>query len=292
MGRSLLLLALGVFACSTAAILIKASSTHPAVLASVRLLLAAGLLLPIFLREWRLFPDAVTPERLRRSILPAAVLAAHFISWAWGARLTLSAQASLIVNLAPVAIPFFLHWLVNERVNRREIIGTVVAIGGVTLLSVRDALAGGGDLLGNLVCFGSMLLFACYLALGRRNRDLPSLWLYVVPIYFIAGLICAVVAIPWWTTLDFGSTRELSLLAGLAVIPTIVGHTLLNRSMRQLRGQVVSVCNVGQFLFAGMMAYFFFGEIPPPLFYAASGIVLAGIGIVVFSAPSPPPRLR
>ena len=56
------------------------------------------------------------------------MLAAHFITWAYGARMTLTAQASLIVNLAPVAIPFFLHWLLRERINCREILGTGLAL--------------------------------------------------------------------------------------------------------------------------------------------------------------------
>jgi drug/metabolite transporter (DMT)-like permease len=287
-----LLLFFGVFACSTAAILIKASHTQPVVLAAVRLLLATVFLAPLFLSEWRRHHGAFTMAHLRRTFLPALVLAVHFISWSFGARMTLSAQASLVVNLAPVAIPFFLHYLVGERINRTEIVGTVLALGGVAALTARDALSGGGDFWGNLVCFASMLLFAGYLALGRRNRDFPSLWLYVVPIYLQAGLICLLVATPWLPTLAGADRHEWSLLLGLALVPTIVGHSLLNNAMRHLRGQVVSLCNVAQFVFAGVMAYFLFHESPSPAFYAAAVLVVSGIALVVFSAPTAPPRQR
>lgn len=289
-GRYLLLF-IGVFACSSAAIFIKLSETHPVVLASLRLLLAALFLSPVFFLNLKKHRGAFTVTHLRRLFLPSAVLALHLVSWSYGARLALAAQSSLIVNLVPVAMPFFLHALLGEKINAREILGTTVAIVGVVGLTFRDALAG-GNILGNLVCFGSMLLFAWYLALGRKNRDFPSLWLYVVPIYAFAGTICFVAALPWIATFQLHSAREWSLMIALGCIPTILGHSLLNAAMRQMRGQIVSLCNVGQFVFAGVMAFFLFDEVPSPTFYAASVLVVAGIGIVVFSAPTPPPRLR
>jgi drug/metabolite transporter (DMT)-like permease len=289
-GRYLLLF-LGVFACSTAAIFIKLSETHPVVLAALRLLLAALFLSPVFFFNLKKHRGAFTAGHLRRLLLPSAVLAVHLISWSYGARLALAAQSSLIVNLVPVAMPFFLHALLGEKINGREILGTAIAILGVVGLTFRDALTG-GDIIGNLVCFGSMLLFAWYLALGRKNRDFPSLWLYVVPIYALAGLLCFVAALPWIGTFQIASVREWSLMLGLACIPTILGHSLLNAAMRQMRGQIVSLCNVGQFVFAGLIAFFLFHEVPSPTFYATSVCVVVGIGIVVFSAPTPPPRLR
>lgn len=285
------LLLFGVFACSTAAILIKASATHPTVLGAMRLLIAAAFLAPLAWRDHRRPGTVFGLAQLRRTWAPSIVLAAHFISWGFGARMTLSAQASLVVNLAPVAIPFFLHALVGETITRREIAGTALAIGGVMLLSVRDALAGGGDFWGNVVCFASMLLFAWYLALGRKNRDFPTLWLYVVPIYAQAGAICLLFSLPWIGGFEYDSPREWSLMAGLAVAPTIIGHSLLNSSMRHLRGQIVSLCNVGQFLFAGVIAWFIFREAPALTFYLASALVVAGVALVVLQAP-PQPRMR
>jgi drug/metabolite transporter (DMT)-like permease len=286
------LLLLGVFGCSTAVIQIKASSTHPALIAPFRLLLAAAILTPVFIMNFRRHRAHYDGSHLRRTVLPAAILAAHMITWTFGARMTFAAQSSLIVNLSPIAIPFFLHALVGERINRAEIVGTAIAITGVLLLTAHDALSGEGDLLGNVICFISMLLFAWYLALGRANRDFPSLWLYVVPVYLQAGVLCLILGAPWLHTFDVNSTREWLLMLGLAVVPTIIGHSLLNYSMRHFRGQIVSLCNVGQFLFATAMAYFLFAEHPSVLFYAASAVVVGGIALVVFSAPTAPPRLR
>lgn len=290
--RHYLLLIFGVMVCSTAVIMMNASHTHPFVLAAMRLLLATVIMAPVAWREYRRHEAAFTRAHLRRTLLPAVVFALHMITWAVGSRMTIVAQASLVVNFAPAAIPFFLHWFVGERINRAEIIGTIIALGGVFALGVRDALAGGGSVWGNVVCFGSMLLFACYLALGRRNRDFPSIWLYMVPVYAQAAVICTLCALPWWHTYAVGDRREWLLMLGLALLPTIIGHSTLNASMRHLRGQIVSLCNVGQFIFAGTMAWFLFHQVPPTSFYLASSLVVTGVAIVVFAAPTAPPRLR
>jgi drug/metabolite transporter (DMT)-like permease len=285
MAARYLLLFLGVFACSTSAVLIRMSATNPFVLTALRLLIAAVLLAPLLRAELRRHGAAFTRDHLRRTRLPAVVLAVHMILWTWGARITAVAQSSLIVNLVPIALPFFLYWFARERINRAEVAGTLLAVLGLLVLSVRDALAAGGSVAGDAVCFASMLLFALYLALGRRNRDFPSIWLYVIPVYGQAALICVAAALPWIRTFEAGSGREWAIMAGLAVVPTVCGHSLLNAAMRRIRGQIVSLCNSSQFLFAGAMGYLIFGEAPPAVFYLASAIVAAGVAIVVLSAP-------
>lgn len=284
-----LLLGFGVFATSMSVILIRMSPTNPVVLSAFRLLFAGALLGPVFRREWRRHPLAFTVAHWRRTLMPSLLLAAHFSSWSFGARLTTAAQASLIVNLVPVAMPFLLHWLVSERINRIEVIGTAIALGGVALLMAPDAFTGGANLLGNLICFGSMLLVAWYVALGRKNRDFPSLWLYVVPIFFQSGVICLLFSLPWLGAFGAGTAREWGLILALAVVPTILGHTIINHAVRHLRGQIVGLFTAAQFIFPTLVAYSLFQEHPQPLFYAASLIVIGGIALVVFSAPTPPP---
>jgi drug/metabolite transporter (DMT)-like permease len=281
-----LLLFLGVFACSTSAVFIRMSATDPLVLTALRLVFASVFLAPVLFLELRRHGRAFTRGHLRRTHAPALVLAVHLILWTLGARMTAVAQATLIVNLVPIALPFFLLWLARERINLAEVAGTVLALAGLATLSVKDAFAGGGSLAGDAVCLASMLLFALYLALGRRNRDFPSIWLYVIPVYGQAALVCLLVALPRMHTFDTGSAREWALMAGLAAVPTVCGHSLLNAAMRRIRGQIVSLCNVSQFVFAGVMGFLLFDEVPPALFYAASAIVVAGVAIVVFSMPA------
>ena len=284
------LLLFGVFCCATSVLMIKASGLHPAVLSAYRLLGAALLLSPLYVLEARKHRGKYLPRHVRATVLPALTLALHFISWAEGAQMTRAANASLIVNMVPVVVPFLLFLILREKVSRLEVVGTIVALCGVLWLAADDVHVS-QRLWGDVVCFGSMLLFSVYLVQGRLNRDVPSIWLYLVPLYAIAGIICLLVSLVVADPLGPHSARAYWCALGLAVVPTILGHSILNLSMQRLSGPVVGVCNLFQFLFAGVLAYAFFREEPSPAFYGAGLLVVGGAVIVIrASAASGPLR--
>jgi drug/metabolite transporter (DMT)-like permease len=283
----LFLLTFGVFCGSTAVIMIKESTLHPSVLAAYRLLLATAFLSPLFLFQLRRHFQEYSWKHVQRSLLPALTLALHFISWAQGAQWTHAANASLIVNMVPVVMPFLLYFAVREIVTKGEIIGTVVSLAGVCLLTISDFSLDPKYLMGDLTCFVSMLLFAHYLAQGRTNGDFPNIWLYLVPLYAMAGVICLFISFFVAEPLRLYAPREYWLILGLAIVPTIIGHSILNYSMKHLRGQIVSVFNLCQFLFAGVLAYLRFGEVPHAVFYGAGALVVGGALLVIRASNGP-----
>ncbi len=285
-----LLLLLSVLSASTAVIMIKASTVQPMVLASLRLVVAALALTPVFVRDLRRYRSAYTWRHLRASIWPGVILAVHFISWIIGARMTPTANASLIVNLVPLAMPFFLLWLADEPLTRDEIIATAVALAGVVVLTASDLNLSPTYFLGDLLCFGSMLFYAFYMALGRRNRTFPSVWLYLVPLYAVAALVSMGVALFFVNPIQPYPAREVALILGLGIVPTVVGHSLINYAMKHFRGQLVSIINMCQFVFAGILAYFLFGEVPAVSFYVASAMLVLSAWIVVRARLRAQPR--
>ncbi len=271
----------GVFCCSTAVIFIKAGSMDTVLLAAFRLLIAAAILSPLFVRDLRRNPNVTLGGCLRRSLVPGGLLSIHFVSWIAASRMTPAANASLIVNLVPIALPLMLFILLRERLTRREIYGTILALGGMGLLTVADFQMNREYFLGDMLCLGSMLFFALYLAWARRHQGPDGLWLYVVPLYAVAGAISLAV-LPVATALGmadpFGACtgHDLLMLAGLAIVPTVFGHSILNVSMKRMRGQVVSIVNMGQFVFAAILAFFLLDEMPEPTFAPASVLVVLG----------------
>jgi drug/metabolite transporter (DMT)-like permease len=122
-----------------------------------------------------------------------------------------------------------------------------------------------------------MLLFALYLVLGRRNRDFPSLWLYMVPLYAIAALSCYALSFLFVSPFEEQyPLREVGFILGLGLIPTIFGHSILNLAMKHLRGQVVTLANLSQPIFAGLLAFLFLSEVPALSFYPACLLIIAG----------------
>jgi len=281
------ILIFGVFCCSTSVIFIRTSTTDPVLLSAYRLLLGAALLLPAYLRARRKHPDYRAGWRGATLWAPAGLLGLHFISWIFGARETAAANATLLVNMTPVVMPLLLWFIAREMITVREGLGTLLALTGVVLLVGADLRFSGHRVLGDVVCFGSMVLYTGYLAFARRNREIPSIYLYVVPLYTAAGVLCLGVGFGQMAvTGDFSLIgpdlgAELRSIIGLAAIPTVLGHSLINRAMKHLRGQAVSTINLSQTIFASVMAAFILREIPGPEIYLAGGLILGGALVVV-----------
>lgn len=275
------LLLVGVMAAASAVILIRLSESGPVQLSATRLLLAAMVLLPLAVRDWWASPVGWS-ELFYRTWPGAVFLALHFVAWAAGARMTLAANASLVVNLVPIAMPFMLIPFVSDRIGRREVVGTVVALLGVAVLCVPEARFDASTLGGDLMCLLAMLLATAYLIAGKLNRGPLPLMLYLVPLYAMAGALCwgGAVIVHWMGLpgqgLVWPGGREWLILVGLALIPTVIGHSALNSAMKHLRPQVVAVLNMGQFVFAGGLAFVLFRELPATRFYPAAGLVLLG----------------
>jgi len=287
LGRSILLL-FGVLCGSTAVIMIRASTEQSMLLSAYRLFIASAVLSPFFFRDLKKNPGVYGWKQFGWSALPALIIAIHFISWVFGARMTRVANASMIVNLTPVGMPFFIWLFYREKVTRVEVLGTIFSLAGLVVLSASNLQVSKTYFIGDLICFGSMLAYAAYMALGRKNGSRISIWMYLVPLYFIAGVICLLCALPFINPIKTYTTANLLLILGLGIIPTVFGHSILNYSLKFFRGQVVSVANLGQPIFAGFLGFLLFGEQPRPIFYAAAALIATGVLIVLLSRrPTP-----
>ena len=178
---TLLMLFFGVIASALSFVFIRESTEAPAMLAAYRVLLAGLILLPWYLRDRRRLGDSSLRKVVGRSLLPGLILGVHFIAWVMGARMTSAANATLIVNLVPVVMPFLMMWLFNERLLGKEILATVLAVVGMLVLTATDLVISPLSAAGDLISFVSMLLFAVYLAVARAYAHLPSCLLYTSP---------------------------------------------------------------------------------------------------------------
>ena len=281
-----LILSLGVFCAGTSVIMTKASQLPAEYVAGGRLLVAAVLLLPIYFRDKKRYPEFSLNQSLRISGLPALLLAFHFITWTVGARWTSSANSTLIANLIPAAMPFLSYFLLREALNKNEWIGTFITCLGVAILAYVDYKLSSTMIAGDLVCFISMLLLAWYLILARKYKHIPSIWLYLVPLYSVAGIICVTVGSVRNGIPPKPPSMEWVHIFLLGLVPTVFGHSLLNLAMHWFRSQFVAIVSQMQFIYAGILGYFFFLEIPHGSFYLASTCMMIGVVWTLYSHSS------
>lgn len=292
--RAYVLLIIGIIAASTSGPFIQMSAwadVAPFLLAFARLMLA-GLLMMVF----RFFFTNKNVGGARRTFsyddfraaLPAGLLlGVHLGTWNMGVGASTVANATLIVNLNPVAMPIAMYLVIRERLTVGEILGTVVALGGVMLLMLGDPNISfsAGTLKGDLICFGSMLLAVAYLIVGKFRLKDRSLIDYLVPLYLIGALTCVPIALFESIKLDGVYRSDVISFVGLALVPTIIGHSIFNYVMPRVRTQVFSILNLSQFILAAILAWMLTGEVPERRFYPAAALIVVGAIFVVLTAP-------
>lgn len=291
-GVEIVLLFAGQVITSTAVIFIKANTVHPLLFASLRLLGATVILSPFFVREAHRTYGRLSLDLIRPALIPGAFLAVHMMTWIMAARTTTAANANLIVNMTPLFMPVVVFLLTREGVRAWEMVGTLIALAGLAALGVPSFQGSRETLVGDVLAFGSMLFLATYLALARRNRGPGSVWIYVTPLYFVAGLICLAVSLFFTSpAAQTWSWRNILTLLGIVVGPTIIGHTAMNHAMGRLPTQIVGLSQLSQTIWAGLMAFLIFGEVPHPLFAVAAVCIAAGVVVIVIGgrkAAGPP----
>ncbi len=276
-------LLIGLLAGSGTVLFFKASIMEPVTLAAFRLLIAAFVLSPVYILKLRKNPGYFNYRQLKKSLLPGVFLAIHFVLWIIGGRMTPAVNATMISNLFPVIMPFLLFFHFKEKISRNETIATLIIIGSLVILLFFDFDNNPEFFIGDIVCFVGMIFVALYMIQARIHKDTPDIYLYIVPVYFVAGIMCLITAVILEDPFRVYQLKEYLLALGLGLIPTVIGHSSYNYAMRYIRGQVVAIIMSTMFIFSGIWAYFLFNEIPGIPFIVISVLIFASTMFVIIT---------
>lgn len=273
-----LALAVGMVGVSFASILVKNLPGVPAVIISTyRLGLTALLLAPVALTRGSEDLRKMRARDWALSALAGVFLAGHFVSWIASLKYTSVASSVVLVTLGPVFVLAGGYFLYGERTTRAGLAGVAVALAGAGVIGASDLSGGLGALQGDVLAFTGAVLVAGYLLIGRSVRQRIS----VIPYTFILYGACTAVLVVF--SLLFGqplypySARELLIFLGLAVIPTIFGHTMFNYALGYVKTSIVSMSTLGEPVGATVLAYAFLGEKVSPLQGAGGVMILVGL---------------
>lgn len=264
----------GVLAVSVSSIMVRYTTADPLVVAFYRMLLTAILLAPVAAKQDGLRMDR---KSLRLSVLSGIFLAAHFASWFWSIRLTSIASSTILVDTHPlwVLLISFIVW--RERPGRVGLGATLLALGGAVLISWGDLQFDPQALLGDLLAVVGAITVSAYFLIGQQVRKQVGALLYSVTAYGVAGVTLLVAALAMGAPLTGFAPINWVLFLGLAVIPTIFGHTVFNWVLRYLPAPVVSLSILGEPVGATLMAWILFTQVPSPATLAGGTLTLGGI---------------
>jgi len=261
---------------STGAVLVRwAADLSPVEVTALRLLVAGALVgvaaraagnrvaLPV--REWaRLVPIGITA-------------ALHFLTFIASLYFTTVAHALTLTYTAPLFIAALSFLVLGEPLPRRTVPAALAALVGVAVLAGFEPQLNRRMLLGDALALGAAVTFAAYSLLGRRERARLPLLTYAAGVYLVAGLVTAPFA---GSLLRPGlPLHALGAVCAMALVPSALGHTLYNASIRRLHPSIPNLIATQEVTLGVLLAWILLGE--PITWNAAAGAALTLFGVSV-----------
>ncbi len=267
-----------------------ARPADPLLIAAFRVLVAAIFLTLIDVRNVAKDLVAARPRSLIWVALTGAVLGAHFALFLCGLDRTSLPAAISLVSLEPLSVVVFAWLFFRVRPSRAEQIGVLLATIGAVVVAQA---AGEGEhaLFGDVLVIGAVLLFGLYVAGARALKDVLPARTYAAAVYASAaitlGITLLLIPAAPGTTRTPPSGSWLAML-GVALIPTLIGHTSVQTAARTLPPATVALVSPGETLGGIAIGLIALGAAPKPLEWAGAAIILAGSLIAIFSIrPAP-----
>lgn len=273
-----LVLLAGVLAISTAAVLIRRCEAPSLAVAAWRMGLAAAALLPIELLRSRKAPP---PQDLGWCALSGLFLALHFAAWISSLSYTSVASSVVLVTTNPLFVGLFSHWVMGDRLRRSAQVGMAVAMAGAALIGWGDFAGGANPLLGDALALLGAVAASAYLLAGRHVRPRLGTRTYAAWVYGWAAAFLLAAAFVTGTPMAGYSADTYLYLGLLALVPQLIGHTILNWALAHLPAPTVAVVILGEPVGATLLAVIALGEAPAAAALAGGLLVLTGITLTL-----------
>ncbi|OFV80816.1 MAG: hypothetical protein A2Y78_01475 [Acidobacteria bacterium RBG_13_68_16] len=274
--KALLGLSVAVLAVSWGAPLARVTAAAPLAVAMWRMTLAAGLLLPFSAVRGTL----VVPARHRpAALLAGLLLGMHFGLWIPSLWLTSVSASVVLVTTGPLWVLLLSPRFLGVHIAGRNLVSFALALTGVVIIVGGDFHLSPRALVGDLLALAGGACAAGYLIVGKRLRHEVPLVGYLTVVYGGAALtlVAAVVVlrVPPWPT----ATIAWLPLLGMALGPTLVGHTLLNWALAHLEAYRVNLAVLLEPVLASLWTWLFIGEVPPLHVLPGAALVLGALAL-------------
>lgn len=281
--KAYLAIATAMISVSFASIFIVWSDSPPFIIAAYRLALTCAMLFPYMV--WTHGFQRIRSFEKREAllvILSGIALTAHFELWIVSLGLTLVSTSVILVTSHPIFVAAIQHFLLKEQVRRIAVVGIVVAFSGVAVIALSDAQVGEETLYGDAFAFIGGICAGVYFLSGRVARQSIDVAPYAFSVYGLAAILLFLSAGIAGDTLLVVDGREITIFLVLALVPTILGHTMFNYALKKVPAHVISTSVLGEPVGASILAYVLLPEqVPGAWIIVGGGLVVVGLYVVL-----------
>jgi len=221
---------------------------------------------------------------LRAAALPGILFAVSLMAGFASNRMTSIANATLLNALQPVLVVLVAPKLFGERLTRRQLLTSFVAVCGVTVVVLAAASTSGAHLSGDLLAVVNIVVWTGYFLLAKRVRlgDIHS-WSFIAAVFVCAA--CVVVPVGAISSHQLGAmtSRDWLFISLMAVGPGLVGHGLMTWSQSHVDVTMASLLGLMSPVISTALAWIFLDQSLKPLQIAGAVVVLLSLSVLVRS---------
>lgn len=267
----------GVFAVSFSSIFVRLATAPPLIIAAYRLIFTFCILAPFSLSGNARALRSMTRRQVGLAAASGVFLALHFVTWFTSLKYTSIASSVVLVTTQPLFVVLGSFIFFKERVPRAALFGGLLAMVGSLVIGATDFQLGERAFIGDLYALFAAVMVSGYLLLGRRLRGDVDIAGYTFVTYGASAATLAVAALVGQLPFYPYPGRDWLLFVALALVCTVMGHTVFNWVLRYVQASVVSVSILGEPLGAIVWAAVFLGENPTLRQGVGGGLIFAGL---------------
>ncbi|RNB89538.1 DMT family transporter [Brevibacillus fluminis] len=278
-----LALLIGVIAVSTSAIFVKLSSAPAPITATYRLAFSVLLTIPMLFWSKGIFREILRMNRKQwlLSFLSGAFLASHFLLWFESLNYTSVASSTVLVTLQPIFAFIGGYFFFGERISKLGLCGGFLAIAGSFVIGWGDFRVGGMAFFGDVLALLGALTVTVYWLIGQYVRQGLSLTAYTLVVYSASTIFLFAYDASLGIKLTGYPNSDWLWFFCLALIPTLLGHSIFNWVIKWLNTSTISMGILGEPVGTSILAYFILGETITVPQWVGGAIILFGIFLFV-----------
>jgi drug/metabolite transporter (DMT)-like permease len=267
----------------------------PILWSNIRFLLAGVGMLFVTLAFRRKHPKV--DKEFLQSVIPLSLLGLALGQGLFltGLKYTTAINSSIMTTCIPILTLLIVVIRKQEDLTFNKLSGFVLAFMGVVLMrDITNFSLSNSTLIGDALVFSGTVCFALYLSFGKAFfKKYDNMW-STTWMFFISGFAMTFLNLGKFQEL---STIELSTEFKLCAVFSIIGATLLTYLLNNWALQKIAAGSVAVFIYlqpvvAGVIAYFYLGEVVTFRMILCSVLILAGLLFTIIKPKQIKPKVQ
>ncbi len=276
-----IIIILGVLGTAFSAILVRYSDAPSTVLVFYRMLFSVLLLSPAALLFHKREFTGIGLREIGLCVGSGIFLGMHFFCYFQSLQYTGIASSVVLVDTEVFFVALGGVLFLRERLSALGWMSILITFAGSVVVVLGDM--GGGRMTGNILALCGAVCSAVYTLIGRSCRRRMSTTVYTWIVYFSAGMVVLPASFLTGNPVLPVSLRNLAVAMGLAVLCTLLGHSIFSWGLKYESASFISVVKLLEPVFASLLGILLFREMPAVTSIAGGILIIGGIVLCIVS---------